>query len=97
MRVIAWRTLREFASQQEYKGALKPLTAWRQLIKASLFVNPHELKEAFPKVSILTSGLVVFNIGGNKYRLVASIAYRTRIVYVKWIGTHEDYDKLDLG
>jgi mRNA interferase HigB len=97
MRIIAWRTLREFAGQLQHKDALKPLSTWRQLMTASTFANPHELKEAFPKVSILKGGRVVFNIGGNKYRLVVSIAYQTRVVYVKWIGTHEEYDELDLG
>ena len=67
------------------------------MMKASVFASPHELKDAFPKVSILKKGRVVFNIGGNKYRLVVSVAYQTKIVYVKWIGTHEEYDELDLG
>ncbi len=97
MRIIAWRTLREFASQPAYADALRPLSAWRQMMKASVFASPHELKDAFPKVSILKKGRVVFNIGGNKYRLVVSVAYQTKIVYVKWIGTHEEYDELDLG
>lgn len=97
MRVIAWRTLREFASEPGQEDALKPLTAWRKLMKASTFVSPHQVKATFPKASILKSGTVVFDIGGHKYRLVVRIAYRTKIVYVKWIGTHEDYDELDLG
>src|SRR5688500_14571042 len=97
MVIIAWRTLREFASQRRYQDAMKPLVAWRRLMEASDFAGPHGLKEVFPRVSVLKRGRAVFDIGGNKYRLVVSIAYKVRTVYVKWIGTHEDYDELDLG
>lgn len=97
MVIIAWRTLRDFAKQEQNKSAIKPLTAWRRMMETSDFADPHELKRVFPKVTILKDGRAVFNIGGNKYRLVTWIAYKVRTVYVKWIGTHEDYDKLDLG
>lgn len=96
MIIIAWRVLRDFASQPGRRGAMKPLKVWRRLMEASDFAGPNELKRVFGKASILKSGKVVFDIGGNKYRLVVWIAYRVRTVFVKWIGTHEDYDKLDL-
>lgn len=97
MVIIAWRTLRKFAKQARYKDARTPLAAWRRLMEESDFADPHELKDVFPKVTILKGSRAVFNVGGNKYRLLVLIAYRVRTVYVKWIGTHEDYDKLDLG
>jgi mRNA interferase HigB len=94
MRVLTWRTLREFAAS--YPDALKPLAAWHRIMRATDFTSPHHLKETFPKASILKGGLVVFNIAGNRYRLVTRVAFQAGIVYVKWIGPHEDYDNLEL-
>lgn len=95
MRVIAWKRLREFAEQ--YQDATAPLTAWYRVMAASDFPTPHALKQTFPKVSILKGGYAIFNIGGNKYRLVVRIAYRARIVFIKWIGTHDEYDEQDFS
>lgn len=95
MRVIAWKRLREFGEQ--HRDAMDPLKAWYRLMEKADFATPHALKEAFPKVSILKSGYVIFNIGGNKYRLATRIAYRARIVFIRWIGTHEEYDEQDFG
>lgn len=95
MRVIAWKRLREFG--ERYPDAMAPLTAWYRVMEKSDFATPHALKQAFPKVSILKGGYVVFNIEGNKYRLATRIAYRTRVVFTRWIGTHEEYDEQDFG
>jgi mRNA interferase HigB len=94
MRVIARRTLRQFV--ERYPEAETPLDDWYRLMTHGTFRTPHELKRAFPYVSILKSGVAVFNVGGNKYRLAASLWYEGQVAYVKFVGTHEEYDKLDL-
>ncbi|NQV59278.1 MAG: type II toxin-antitoxin system HigB family toxin [Alphaproteobacteria bacterium] len=93
MRIIAKRTLREFwviDSDSE-----QPLKAWHQEAARADWSNPAEVKAQCRNV-FTVGDRVVFNIAGNKYRLVAWINYPHRIVYVKFIGTHKDYDKIDV-
>ncbi|MCB1852247.1 MAG: type II toxin-antitoxin system HigB family toxin [Gammaproteobacteria bacterium] len=96
MRVIAKRTLREFYQQAQFKDAKGPLEAWHaEAIKAA-WRTPHDIKAQIGSASILTSSLVVFNIAGNKYRLVVDVDFIRQAMFVKFIGTHAEYDKLDL-
>lgn len=60
------------------------------------FLNPHELKERFRNASIINSNRIVFNIHGNKFRLVVDIEYRLQLVFIVWLGTHSEYDKIDV-
>lgn len=96
MRVIAKRTLRQFwQSSSRYAGAQGPIEAWHaETLKAS-WRTPQEVKAQFRSASILRGGRVVFNIAGNKYRLVVSIDYGRQVCFVKFIGTHEQYDSID--
>jgi mRNA interferase HigB len=71
------------------------LDAWYDLVIKAEWRNPAELKMHLGSVSILTSERVVFNIKGNDYRLIASINYTRQIVFVKWLGTHREYDEID--
>jgi mRNA interferase HigB len=93
MRVIAVSTLREFWAR--YRDAEKPLRAWKAEADDARWDNPSDLKRQYGSASILNNGRVVFNIGGNKYRLIAAISYPLQIVFVKFIGTHAEYDKVD--
>ena len=93
MRVIAKRTLRQFWEQ--YPDAQGPLKAWHaEAIKAQ-WEHPQQINEHFGSASILKGGRVVFNIGGNKYRLVLAVDYGRQACYVKFIGTHRQYDAID--
>jgi mRNA interferase HigB len=95
MRVIAKRTLREFWEHPEYADAQGPLEAWyREAVKAA-WSNPMAVKAQYRTASILRGGQVVFNIAGNKYRLVVRINYPTQTVFVRFIGTHRQYDQID--
>ncbi len=97
MRVIAKRTLREFYQQPAYGDAKGPLEAWHaEAIKAN-WKTPHDIKAQFGSASIISDSLVVFNIAGNKYRLVVDIDYVRQAMFVKFVGTHKEYDKLDLN
>ena len=96
MRVISKRTLREFYEQPLYKDAEQPLKAWHSEAIKATWQTPHEIKAQIGTASIIDSSKVVFNIAGNKYRLVVDVDYSRQAVFVKFIGTHKQYDKLDL-
>jgi len=96
MRVIAVSTLKAFWNDYpEHLGAQGPTLAWyRDVLKAD-WARPSDLKARFGTASILQDGRAVFNIGGNKYRIVVWINYPYRIVYIRFIGTQKQYDAID--
>lgn len=97
MRVIAVSTLKAFwARRPEYRDAEAPTMAWyREVLKAD-WSTPNAVKRQFHTASILQDGRVVFNIAGNKYRIVAWINYPYRMLYIRFIGTHAQYDRIDV-
>lgn len=95
MRIIAISTLRDFWDQPGRRDAEQPLRAWFHIVKAAEWSNPAEVKQMFNSADLLPGGRVVFDIGGNKYRLIAAIHYRGKRVYIRFIGTHKDYDRID--
>lgn len=93
MRVIALSTLKAFGMVHE--DAVQPLRAWHQLVKQANWETPAAVKSAMVTTSILQDGRVVFNLGGNKFRLVVRINYIHHIIYIRFIGTHAEYDRID--
>jgi mRNA interferase HigB len=93
MRIISRRTLQTF--WVKHPDAQGPLEAWHAEAKAAKWSNPAEIKTRYPSASILNENRVVFNIGGNKYRLVVWIRYEFGLIYVRFVGTHAEYDKID--
>lgn len=93
MRVIAVATLTTF--WQLHPAAEQPLKAWFEEASKAAWTQPADLKAQYRSASILKNRRVVFNIRGNEYRLVVAIAYQLQIVYVKFIGTHQQYDAID--
>jgi mRNA interferase HigB len=100
MRIIARRTLREFVeARKRYQGhaALKAaLDAWFDEVKKARWSSAADVKRSYATASIVSADRVVFNIKGNDYRLVVAIDFEKSIVWIKWIGTHRDYDKIDV-
>jgi len=96
MRIIAVSTLKAFwTGKPEYQDAEAPTMAWyREVVKAE-WPAPGAVKQQFRNASILKDGRVVFNIAGNKYRLVVWINYPHRVAYIRFIGTHQQYDQID--
>ena len=90
MKIISNRALRAFVA--EHPQAESPLQGWRRVIEKNRFANWAELKAAFNAVDKVGE-LVVFDIGGNKYRLITYIRFEKQIVYIKAVLTHRDYDK----
>ena len=96
MRVISKRTFKEFwESYTKYTNSQAPLEAWYAETLKACWKTPQELKAHFCSASILKNNRVVFNIVGNKYRLIISIDYIRQACFVKFIGTHEQYDQID--
>jgi len=93
MRVIAVKTLKAFWEQ--YDDAEGPLRAWYQEVANAQWQNQGQLKAHYKSASVLTAKRVVFNIKGNSYRLIVDIEYRLQIIFVVWIGTHKQYEKID--
>jgi mRNA interferase HigB len=77
-----------------FPDAERSLRAWFQEATHASWSNPAELKAQYRSASILKGGRVVFNICGNKYRLIVQINYEAKIVLVRWIGTHAEYDDI---
>jgi mRNA interferase HigB len=96
MRIVAKSTLKRFWEQSEYADAKGPLASWHEEALRSTWVSPQAVKAQYRNASICGNNRVVFNIGGNKYRLVVEIQYRAGIVWVKFVGTHAQYDKIDV-
>jgi len=93
MRVIAKKVLRDF--WEKYTDSEQQLKTWYKEASRANWGNPNEIKEEYTKASILKSGRIVFNIVGNKYRLVVDINYERQWVFILFIGTHEEYDKIN--
>jgi mRNA interferase HigB len=100
MRIIARRTLREFVeTRRGYKdsAALKAaLDAWFDEVKKARWSSAADVKRSYATASIVSADRVVFNIKGNDYRLIVAGDFEKSIVWIKWIGTHRDYDKIDV-
>lgn len=93
MHIVAVRFLRAF--WEDHPDAEQSLKSWVDETKKAIWTQPAEIKEQYRNASILKNRRVVFNIKGNDYRLVVSVAYHYQAVYVKFIGTHKQYDAVD--
>ena len=100
MRIIARRTLKQFvhslrgaADQNAVKSALE---SWFHEVQQAGWHTPADVTRSYSSASIVGADRVVFNIKGNSYRLVAALDYRRQIVFIKWIGSHKAYDKIDV-
>ena len=96
MRIIALRTLKRFIEgNPAYADAREPVLAWYQQALKANWASPAELKREIGNASSLKDGRAVFNVAGNKYRIVVWINYPYRIVYVRFIGTYGQSDRID--
>lgn len=95
MRVIARRTLRVF--WERHPQAERPLRAWYKIASAARWSRPADVKAAFgANVDFVSDNRIIFDIGGNKYRLIVRVVYDPFYrILIKFVGTHEEYDKID--
>jgi mRNA interferase HigB len=93
MRVIAVSTLREF--WEEHADAEQSLKSWHKEATDTRWKEPNDIKRLYPSADILPGNRIVFNIKGNTYRLIVKIHYNTGIVFIRFVGTHAEYDKIN--
>ena len=94
MNVIAKRTLVQFWSR--IPAAEKPLMAWYMVTSKSIWKDPQDIKAQFgSNVDFVADNSVIFDIGGNKYRLIVRVAYEFKAVLIKFVGTHAEYDRIN--
>ncbi|VGO20945.1 type II toxin-antitoxin system HigB family toxin [Pontiella sulfatireligans] len=91
MHVVKRKTLVEF--WRKHANSEAPLVGWYREAKSARWKSPQDIKDHYRSADFLPGNRVVFNIGGNKYRLVVKIAYVPGTVYIRFIGTHAEYDK----
>jgi mRNA interferase HigB len=100
MRIIARRTLKRFVEERaghKDQPALKAaVDAWFDEVRRAQWTGSADVKRSYRAASIVSGERVVFNIKGNDYRLVVAIDYQKGIVWIKWIGTHAEYDRIDV-
>lgn len=100
MRIIARRTLREFvdslAGQRDQPAVKAALDAWFDEVSKAAWENSADVKQLYATASIVSAERIVFNIKGNDYRLVVAVDFEKAIVWIKWVGTHKAYDKIDV-
>ena len=100
MRIIARRTLREFveslSGRKDQPAVKAALEAWFDEVGEASWSNSAEVKRLYATASIVNAERIVFNIKGNAYRLVASVDFARGIVWIKWIGDHVAYDRIDV-
>ncbi|HEY9900182.1 MAG TPA: type II toxin-antitoxin system HigB family toxin [Pantanalinema sp.] len=99
MRVIARKTLSSYlesrAGHKDYPALKSALTAWFQEASKAEWKDSAALKAQYASASIVSNDRVVFNIKGNSYRLIVAIDYTRQVIFIKWVGSHREYDKID--
>ncbi len=96
MRIIAKRTLRLFwERERRFADAKRALEDWHAQVSRADWATPADVKAQYAEASILKGSRVVFNICGHKYRLIVQINYPYRVVYLRFVGTHAEYDQID--
>ena len=93
MRIISRKTLREF--WEKHPDAEQPFRAWYANVKRATWKSPADVKTGYRNISFVANNRVIFNIKGNRYRLVVAIDYEYSVVYIRFVGTHREYDKID--
>jgi mRNA interferase HigB len=100
MRIIARRTLREFiaarAGQKDQPALKAALDSWFAEVSRAAWTSTADVKRLYATASIVSADRIVFNIKGNDYRLVVAVDFEKAIVWIKWIGAHRDYDRIDV-
>lgn len=93
MRIIATNTIQNY--WKDYPECEQALKSWIQEASNAKWRSPQELKKQFKSASILTGKRIIFNINGNRYRLIVDIEFRLQIIFIVWFGDHKEYDQID--
>jgi mRNA interferase HigB len=93
MNILTKKRLIEFSEQHSI--IKEPLLSWYKEVKKATWNSPLDIKKRYPSASILKENRICFNIKGNEYRLIAAVNYDKQAVYIRFIGTHTEYDEID--
>jgi len=93
MRIVSRKALREF--WEKHPDARQPLQAWYADVRHAGWKSPTDIKNVYHTASFVAGNRVVFNIKGDRYRVVVAVQYPHGIVYIRFVGTHQEYDKID--
>jgi mRNA interferase HigB len=96
VKIISRALLRQFWEREGCEDAKQPLLSWFKEVEKARWKSPADLKLLYRSADVVGDGRVVFNIGGNKYRLVVWVKFSIELVLIKWIGTHAEYDLIDV-
>ena len=97
MKVIFRSLLRKFWEGSGHADARQPLLSWFREVEKAEWKNPAEVKRLYRSADFVGDGRIVFNIGGNKYRLVVWVKYSIKLVLIKWVAGHDEYDLVDVS
>jgi len=95
LRIISEKPLREFWLR--HPDAEQPLLTWIQVVESQEWDSPSQIRDTYRTASVVSDNRVVFNLKGNDYRLIVWVNYGRHLVYIKWIGTHSEYDRIDVS
>lgn len=95
MRIISRATLKTFWLNRKYQDSEQGLKSWYDEVKQAKWKTPQDVKDKYRNASFLSNNRIVFNIHGNTYRLVVAVKYDFGICYIRFIGTHKQYDEID--
>jgi len=95
MRIISRRTLREF--WEKHPDSSIALQTWFHDVEHAVWNTPADIKAVYQNASLVANNRVVFNIKGNHYRLVVVVIYQHGVVYIRFVGTHEEYERIDVN
>lgn len=93
MRVIAKSTIRQF--WEKHKDCEQQLKAWYHEANSAYWKTPEQIKSDYPSASFLGDNRIVFNIKGNRYRLIVKINFKYQMIWIRFVGTHAEYDKIN--
>src|SRR5580698_2622421 len=100
MRIIARKTLKAFIDSllgsKDQTAVRSALDSWFHEVQNSDWHTPSDVKKSYANASVVGNDRVVFNIKGNAYRLVVAVDYRRQVVFIKWLGSHAEYDRIDV-
>ena len=94
MRLIKIKTLKQF--WDKHTDSQVALNSWANIVKRKQWDSFNDIKKTFGSADVIAGNRCVFNIKGNKYRLVVKVHYNTKIMYIRFIGTHSEYDRIDV-
>jgi len=95
VRIISRKALRTF--WDDHPDARQALQTWYADVKQAVWKSPADIKRVYRNASVVANNRVIFNIRGNQYRLIVAVQYQFQIVFIRFVGTHQDYDRVDAG